>query len=290
MNMLEHALYEKMKACGQMPIMKLTGVNHRIIHIEGNDFRTFTRGFELPFDNILIKSMDEATRYLCEYVPGCVLGYTHSDDIYLLLPNYEPLVAEVFLRKVEQRTCSRIASMATMAFNKAFTRNAEEFIRCSGYPNPNFLKYERLIAAYERAIETGAIFSAQCYVCPDEEMTDYLYWQQQIAERNSIRLIAQAHFSHRALAGKSDSQIRRMLLQQKGVDLDDFAAYEVRGRCCIRHGSGVATDDNITTAHLRNTSYTESVWFTDGNIPLFKGDGKEYVEELIHISKFSSDD
>lgn len=39
-------------------------------------FRTFTRGFQKPFDEVLIKSMQETMKYLCENIQGCILGYT----------------------------------------------------------------------------------------------------------------------------------------------------------------------------------------------------------------------
>ena len=47
-----------------------------IIRIDGKAFHTYTRGFEKPFDEVLIKTMQETTQYLCEQIQGCVLGYT----------------------------------------------------------------------------------------------------------------------------------------------------------------------------------------------------------------------
>lgn len=47
-----------------------------IIRIDGKAFHTFTRGFQKPFDEVLIKTMQETTKYLCENIQGCVLGYT----------------------------------------------------------------------------------------------------------------------------------------------------------------------------------------------------------------------
>lgn len=47
-----------------------------IIRIDGKAFHTFTRGFQKPFDEILIKSMQETMKFLCENIQGCVFGYT----------------------------------------------------------------------------------------------------------------------------------------------------------------------------------------------------------------------
>ena len=35
-----------------------------------------------PLMKLLIKSMQETTKYLCENIQGCVFGYTQSDEIY----------------------------------------------------------------------------------------------------------------------------------------------------------------------------------------------------------------
>lgn len=59
------------------------------IRIDGKSFHTFTRGFRKPFDEILMKSMQDTMKYLCAHVEGCVLGYTQSDEITLILVDYK---------------------------------------------------------------------------------------------------------------------------------------------------------------------------------------------------------
>ena len=54
------------------------------IRIDGKAFHTFAKDFVKPFDKVLMKSMQETMKYLCENVQGCVLGYTQSDEITLL--------------------------------------------------------------------------------------------------------------------------------------------------------------------------------------------------------------
>ena len=59
-----------------------------MIRLDGNAFHTFTRGFVRPFDDILVEAMQRTMKYLCENISGCVLGYTQSDEITLLLIDY----------------------------------------------------------------------------------------------------------------------------------------------------------------------------------------------------------
>ena len=74
-----------------IPKTKLMRRTPVILRIDGKAFHTFTRGFQKPFDEILIKSMQETMKYLCENIQGCVLGYTQSDEISLLLVDYKNL-------------------------------------------------------------------------------------------------------------------------------------------------------------------------------------------------------
>ena len=59
------------------------------IRIDGKAFHTFTRGFQKPFDNVLIKTMQETTKYLCENIQNCIFGFTQSDEITLILVDYK---------------------------------------------------------------------------------------------------------------------------------------------------------------------------------------------------------
>lgn len=90
------------------------------IRIDGKAFHTFTRGFNKPFDAVLIEAMQETMRYLCENIQGCVLGYTQSDEITLILVDYKKLNSSAWFDYEVQKMCSIAASMATMAFNNFF--------------------------------------------------------------------------------------------------------------------------------------------------------------------------
>ena len=107
----------------QIPKTKLMRRTPVAIRIDGKAFHTFTKGFRKPFDHILIKTMQETTKYLCENIQGCVLGYTQSDEITLILVDYQKLTSSAWFDYEVQKLCSISASMATMAFNKYFAEN-----------------------------------------------------------------------------------------------------------------------------------------------------------------------
>ena len=85
--MKNDSLGDRMKSHYEnIPKTRLTRREPVIIRIDGKAFHTFTRGFRRPFDDILIESMQETMKYLCENIQGCKLGYCQSDEISLPLP------------------------------------------------------------------------------------------------------------------------------------------------------------------------------------------------------------
>ena len=60
-----------------------------IIRLDGKAFHTWTRGLDRPFDRNLMHIMQKTMLALCEQIQGCVLGYTQSDEITLVLVDYD---------------------------------------------------------------------------------------------------------------------------------------------------------------------------------------------------------
>lgn len=203
-----------------------------IIRIDGKAFHTFTRGFQRPFDEVLINAMQETTKYLCENIQGCVLGYTQSDEISLVLVDYQRFETSAWFDYEIQKMCSIAASMATMTFNKCFEKNVNDWI---GKNAPGFHEVwrnpedEKLYHAYLNAYEKGAMFDARVFNIPKEEVTNCIYWRQLDASRNSIQMVGQANFSHNELQDKSCNRIQDMLMTQKNINWNDFPVYLKRG-------------------------------------------------------------
>lgn len=247
------------------------------IRIDGKVFHTFTRGFNKPFDHILGTAMQETMRYLCQNIQGCVLGYTQSDEITLILVDYKRLNSSAWFDYEVQKMCSVAASMATMAFNKAFHKAVEDadfFWKTSLTPQSVEIQqgHQKYMEILRAASSKGAMFDARCFNIPREEVTNLIYWRQLDATRNSIQMVGQANFSHKELQGKSCIQIKKML-SDIGIEWDYYPISYQRGSCCIKTYIQDVTPDGIE--HIR------SEWIIDKNIPLFIGEGREYIESLI---------
>ncbi len=267
----------------QIPKTKLMRRTPVIIRIDGKAFHTFTRGFEKPFDEILIESMQETTKYLCENIQGCILGYTQSDEISLVLIDYQTFHTAAWFDYEIQKMVSIAASMATMAFNRFFAQMVNDYCYKD---NQEDVKKR---AAYHKALIQGALFDARAFNIPKEEVTNCIYWRQLDASRNSIQMVGQAMFSHKELQGKSCNAIQDMLVEQKGINWNDFPTYKKRGTCVVKEEYYIyMNEDGLPEEiapeeadHFKEELSIRTRWRIDKNIPIFKEEGREYIEKLI---------
>ena len=269
----------------QIPKTKLMRRCPVAIRIDGKAFHTFTRGFQKPFDEVLVKSMQETMKYMCENIQGCVLGYTQSDEITLILVDYKKLNSSAWFDYEVQKLCSVAASMATMAFNRIFADKVKEFIYNDGENYENNFEEYKLCNIYKKAAYKGAMFDARAFNIPKEEVTNLIYWRQVDAKRNSIQSVGQAYFSHKELDNKSSDMIQCMLFEERCVNWNDYPTHLKRGSCCIKNKIVIESDGVVATAQLRDTTANENSWIIDNEIPIFKGEGRKYIDDLIFVGE-----
>ena len=243
------------------------------IRIDGKAFHTFTRKKKKPFDEVLGNAMVRTMEYLAKNIQGCVFAYQQSDEITLLLIDYQKLNSSAWFDYEVQKMCSIAASMATMAFNRFFVEEVEhycsnEYINCAGFNDVNRVySLEELktvdpaLYAYHTGIVKGAVFDARVFSIPKEEATNLVYWRQLDATRNSIQMVGQAKFSHNELQGKSCNMIQDMLLTQRDINWNDYPTRWKRG-----------------VAWKRSTG-------VDYDMPILKGEDRKYVDEVIFVGE-----
>ena len=246
----------------QIPKYKLMRRTPVCIRLDGKAFHSYTKGFAKPFDEVLIKSMQETMKCLCENIQGVVIGYHQSDEIPLILQDYKRLSTSAWFDYEVQKLCSISASMATAVFNKVFKNNIyqyeAEMVR-KNYPADMIKQFE----AYKNASQKCAMFDSRCFNIPKEEVANLIYWRQLDATRNSIQMIGQTYFSHKELQGKSCNEIQDMLMTQKGINWNDLPVYQKRGSCCIK----------------------ETKWVIDTEIPIFVNGARSYIEDRMNCEE-----
>lgn len=265
--MLNDNLGDRMKKYEYVTRTYLTPRTPVIIRVDGKAFHTFTRGFRRPFDEIFANAMQATMKYMCENIQGCVLGYTQSDEITLVLVDYKELDSQGWFDYNIQKCASVAASMATLAFNKNFNKLVSNYIEdCfdSFDVDSEYSKYNEILC---NAAETGAIFDARIFNIPKEEVTNCILWRQNDASRNSVQMVGFANFSQKEMQRKSCTEVQDMLMLQRGINWNDFPTKFKRGSCCVR---------------VQRDNSSRPKWEIDNDIPIFKGEGREYIERLIY--------
>jgi tRNA(His) 5'-end guanylyltransferase len=171
---------------------------YTVIRLDGKAFHTYTRGLERPFDRQFMADMVETTKFLCDEMQGSEFGYTQSDEISVLLTDFEKITTDAWFDGNLQKMVSVSASLATAKFN---------------------------------ALRPGkmAFFDARIFVIPDRvEVENYFIWRQKDATRNSLLSLTQSLYSHKEMHGKGWSDMHEMCWQ-KGHNWNDLDSQAKRG-------------------------------------------------------------
>ncbi len=198
-----------------------------ILRLDGKAFHTFTKKLEKPFDSTLHDRMVETTKFLMSQIQGAKFAYTQSDEISILVTDYDYFETEAWFDYNIQKLTSVSASLATGFFN----RNSP---------------FERI-----------GFFDCRAFNIPKEEVMNYFLWRFQDWKRNSIQLLGQSMFSHNELHRKNQQEIIDMCLE-KGKNWHTLSEVWKYGTC-IR-GDGLERNLNLDRKDLRDSLEREFVF------------------------------
>ncbi|MDY8021941.1 hypothetical protein UYY96_04995 [Paenibacillus polymyxa] len=106
---------------------------------------------------------------------------------------------------------------------------------------------------------------------PQDEVTNYFLWRQQDATKNSISMVAQAHFRHTEIEGLNGSQLQDKLFVEKGLNWNDLPVWQKRGIC-------------ITKQQYNKGEAVRSKWDVDHETPVFS-QNREYINQYVYLDK-----
>lgn len=193
------ALGDRMKQYEAVTRLVLPRRTYTIIRVDGRTFHSVLRNTKKPFDQDVGKAMMETAKDLCRDIQGARFAYTQSDEISILLTDFESVHTEPWFGGVLQKMVSISASIATDSFRE----------------------YYGTVAAY---------FDSRVFTIPDRsEVANYFLWRQRDAVKNSISMAAQAHFPHASLQNLNGNQLQEKLFQEKGINWNGYPDWCRRG-------------------------------------------------------------
>jgi len=214
-------LGDRMKLYEEVTRGKLPPRTYTLIRVDGRSFSKFTKKFKRPFDDDFVNMMNQTAIALCEEAQGCKIGFVQSDEISIIMTDFDDINTSSWFDGIVQKICSNSASITTKAFNKAFLQwliNKEITKLDLGvpYPDEKVISFSDLSKVLEVINKTdGACFDSRVFTIPSPtDVINNLIWRQQDATRNSISAVANFYYPHKQLDSKSGSEKQEMIFQK----------------------------------------------------------------------------
>jgi tRNA(His) 5'-end guanylyltransferase len=238
-----------------------------IIRLDGKGFSKYTKKLNKPFDDGFSDDMDATAAFLCENIQGAKFAYTQSDEISIILTDFDNNESAAWFDNNIQKMVSIAASMATAKFNQLrLIRNCDK-IRTNKEDVTINVTSDVDIANF-----TPAMFDARVFQVPTvDEMINAMIFRQQDATRNSVSMAAYDLCGHNATDGKSGAEKQEMMWQ-KGVNWNDYKTKYKRGT--------VIKKEQVEKTGPNGEKVIRNKWLADPEIPIFTED-KEYLRKLI---------
>ena len=187
-----------------------------IIRLDGKKFSKLSKILNLdkPYDENFSLIMKNTAEFLLKNVNKCVVAYTQSDEISLILDNtYD---SPVDYDRRTQKLCSTVASLCSVYFNTLVKDH---------YSNTEHL--------YTNVYPT---FDARVYNVPSWiEASNVLLWRELDATKNSIQGLGQSKLTENAMRGRTNKEVQAVLLKDFDCNWNDFPNHFKRGTYFVRY-------------------------------------------------------
>lgn len=179
---------------------------YTLMRLDGRAFHSYLRGADKPFDREFAEHMSMLAVRLCEEIQGAKFAYTQSDEISILLTDFDTNQTVPWVDGRVDKITSLSASLAGAYFNRLRSNEA------------------RL-----------GTFDCRVFTLTDPvEVANYFVWRQRDWIRNSILMLAQHYYRQRTLDGKSTGELQDILFREQGVNWNDLDPALKRGRAVFK--------------------------------------------------------
>lgn len=257
------SLKEKCEYYRSLTDYKILPNSNLLIMLDGHSFsKKVKNAFKKPFDEVFINAMDNTAKYLCESIQGAKIAYVQSDEITILVTDYDTPMTDSFFGYRLCKIQSIAASMAAACFNKIMIKNAVK----------NRLDTDNVNSVIEHV--TSYDFDCKAWVVPnDNDAFAWFLYRQIDCIRNSKQQAAQAYIPHKELLNlDADKQIQ-LLKQKENIDWNiNYSNGEKYGRFIYKT---LASNSKILP-NGKTISFTRNKWIvhnadvlTDSNTEKF---------------------
>lgn len=182
-----------------------------IVRVDGKSFHTFCRRFEKPYSQDLNDALNSVMFFLCKEIQGAKFAQRYSDEISILMTDYDTNQTDSFFGYEIQKIDSVVASWASTELCKILLQT-----NCI------------------RSDERWPVFDCRCFNIPHFEITSYFWMRMLDAKRNSIQGLSQSKFSDKQLHGKNTDDMQEMLFLNYGINWNNIPQEQKTGNICLK--------------------------------------------------------
>jgi len=194
--------------------IKLTRRTPVIMRLDGRAFHTLTKNCVKPYDERFNNTMIHTASYLASEVQGAKCGYIQSDEISLLITDFDGSMTDAWFDYNIQKMTSISAGIASVVFTS------------------RWVQYD------------VAVFDSRVFNVPKEEVCNYFVSRQKDWIRNSLTMYAQSVYSHKELH-KKNSKDKHEMLHDKGLNWASLDDKWKNGTFIFNEGGGWSTRSPI---------------------------------------------
>ena len=238
-----------------------------LVRVDGRSFHSYTKDCERPYDVGLMADMDATALALCAELTGARLAFVQSDEIQVLLTDFDTPQTQAFFDGSLQKICSIAASVATACFNQSRLARylsdwGEKFVSSDvGDRPPDAVRRFPF-----------AQFDARVWTIPSRiEVFNAFVWRQQDTTRNAVSMAAQSQFTQGELEGVKTADLQEKLFGERGVNFNDYPEGFKRGRAVVRESFEVPVSAAGVEGPTGVQTVTRSRWAVVAS-PIFTQD------------------
>ena len=256
-------LKEKCEYYRSLTDYKLMPNSYVLAMVDGHCFSKMIKNkFEKPFDDLFIKMMNETAKHLCEEVQGAKFAYVQSDEITLLITDFDTPMTDSYFSYRLCKMQSLIAAEATAKFNQMYYNIVNDY--------RYFNKFKEM--------KEPPLCTFDCKVWTVPNANDAYAWflyRQTDCIKNSKAQTAQTYIPHKQLVGLTSDEMILKLKNEQGIDWYSFENGKKYGRLIRK----VETPMEKDLPNGQHVEFVRNVW-TPVGITDLKEDAAQ-VRELI---------
>ena len=260
--------------------------------LDGRSFSKLVKTkYKLPFDEKFIDMMNKTAEYLCKNIQGAKFAYVQSDEISILITDFDTPTTDAAFGYRICKLQSILASMAASKFNQlALLNEFKQYNLENGTLSIEGDKfpYDDMYGI----VENGKLAEFDCKVWTVPDYNDafcHFLWRQNDCTRNSKQQAAQTYLPHKGLLNLDADQQIAKLLDEKGIDWNAYTDGEKYGRLIYKErklfknygfdAEGATGIEGYSVQVMKEQEYIRNVWTAHGATPF--GEENNVIKTLI---------